>query len=167
MIYWLKKLGSDWPQHGRSFYEAVVLFTFSLAPFFITIFVRSSKASPGQEPALSSFFERGQLYLLAYALAGSIVWLGFLRPDKPRHNARAFLGFLGLVVLLPVIGFIGVDPSFSTILNPRVIGLSYIVYATLLVIRYLLTFYINIEPPAPADVFEREREKMADRYRGL
>jgi hypothetical protein len=167
MIYWVKKLGSDWPGHGRALYEAGVLFAFSIAPFVITLLVRSAKLPNGASISFGSFFERGQLYLLAYALSGSIVWLAFLKPDKPRHGARAFLGLIGLLVLLPVIALIGVDPTFSTILNRDIIWWSYATYITLLIIRYLLTFYMNIEPPAPSEVFAREGSKMRSQYEEL
>lgn len=165
MIYWIKMYFTDAKGHARALYEVLVLFAFSVLPFFITAMVRSAKNPDGSFASMTDLFSRGQAYLLAYALFGSIFWLAFLKPDKPRHGARAFLGLIAVLALLPVVGFLGIDPTFSTILNKSMITASYVIYASLLFIRYLLLFYMNIAPPAAAEIFDRESSDMRNRYK--
>lgn len=156
---------SDPKGHFRALYEVLVLFAFSWIPFIVTAFVSSRQNPTGEMASLSSLVQRGQAFLLAYALFGSIVWLAFLKPDKPRHGARAFLGLLGLLLILPVVGMLGVDPTFASILNPTVIKIGFYIYFALLALMYLLLFYINIALPTASDIFDRESSAMRNKYK--
>ena len=139
----------------------------SLAPFIIAAFVRSAQSINGNDITISDLLARGQVYLLAFSLFGTIVWLAFVRNDQPRHNARIFIGILALFLMLPIFGFIGVDPTFSTIFNPYITKLSFVFYGIFILFHYLLLFYCGIEPPEPRDVFSRDASTMADKYRAL
>lgn len=167
MSYWLRKLRSDPDGHKTALYEVFITAVFSLAPFIITYFVESAKHSDASFMPISALVGRGQLFLLSYGVYGTVFWLAFLKDDKPRHGARAFLGMIATILILPVIGFIGVDPSFSSVLNPNVVGWSYWMYGLLLVVNYLLLFYMNIEPPEPGEILDREARDMRDAFRGM
>lgn len=167
MIYWLSKLFTDPKGHASALYEVITTAIFSLSPIIITYFVQFAKSNGPNYPDVSDLVGRGQLFLLAYGVYGIIFWLAFLKDDKPRHGARALLGAIATFATLPIIGFIGVDPTFSSVLNEHLIRWSYGFYATLLILNYLLLFYLNIEPPQPAEVLDREAQRMRDEFRGM
>ncbi len=167
MIYWLLKLGTDPRSHKAALYEVFITAVFSLAPFIITYFVESARHSDSTFLPISSLVGRGQLFLLSYGVYGTVFWLSFLKDDKPRHGARAFLGAIATIIILPVIGFLGVDPTFSSVLNPNVVEWSYWMYGLLLALNYLLLFYSNIDPPEPGSVLDREAKGMRDSYRAM
>lgn len=167
MIYWVKQYFSRLSNHLLSLYEVLTIAVFSLLPFGITFFVASASREEGQLASLSDIVGRGQLFLLAYSIFGTIFWLAFMRSDKPRHDARAFLGVIATLLIFPVVGFIGVDPTFSTILNDNIILLGYWFYGILLFIHYLILFYMNIDPPQPSDVISREASNMRSKYEEL
>ena len=117
MIYWIKKYFSHCDIHLQAAYEVIMVSVFSLAPFAIALFVRSASLTEGDILTLEDIVGRGQIYLLAYGIFGTVFWLAFLKSDRPRHGARALLGAIATIAVLPIIGFIGVDPTFSTVLN--------------------------------------------------
>ncbi len=164
-MYWLKQFFSNSHVHGRAFAEVFCVCLFSLAPLAANLFSRSASADVNaMSGALDSLFGRGQMYLMAYALFGTVFWLAFLNPQKDRHNARVFLGFFATILMLPVIGFLGVDPTFSTLANPEIVKKGYYFYFAFASIYYLLIFYTEIQPPSPIDVLKRETETLIDDY---
>lgn len=166
-MYWVKKYFSDLDAHGAAIYEVLVVTLFSIAPFFVSYFVISAKRLDGSFLSFDELFGRGQLYLLGYGIFGTIFWLAFLKSDRPRHNARAFLGAIATLAIIPIIGFLGVDATFSTVLNPNIVSLGYWFYGALLLVHYLLLFYLNVEPPEPNEIISREASSMRDRYKEL
>ncbi|UXS00852.1 hypothetical protein [Agrobacterium tumefaciens] len=164
MIYWVKKLFSNANLHGLAFFEVATTAVFSIAPFAIIFFIRYGRSEDQAVPSLEDLWGRGQLFLLAYGIFGTVFWLAFIRPDRPRHSARACLGTIATFVMLPVIGFIGVDPTFSTVLNKTVVTWSYWTYGFVLLMNYLLIFYMDIPPPEPRDVLRREAVDMRRAY---
>jgi NADH:ubiquinone oxidoreductase subunit 5 (subunit L)/multisubunit Na+/H+ antiporter MnhA subunit len=162
MIYWAKKYFTDPSAHFEAAYEVFVVFAFSLAPFFVAYFINASRLS--NSSTFEDLFGRGQIYLLAYALFGTIFWLAFLKSGRPRHGARVFLGFLATLLVFPLVGFLGVDPTFSTVINSSVVRFGFILYAILLTIYYLLLFYMDVQPPEPREIFIREVSEMRVRY---
>lgn len=167
-MYWIKKYFSAPLNHWRSAYEVFVTTAFSLAPFLVVYFVHAAqKDAVDSGSALGDLFGRGQIFILSYGVFGTIFWLAFIRPDRPRHEARVTLGLFATLAILPVIGFIGVDPTFSTIINYTVMKIGYGLYVFLLITNYLLLFYMHIDPPTASDIFSRETKTMRERYEGL
>lgn len=164
-MYWIKKYFSSPQVHVHSIYEVVVTSIFSLLPFFVVYFAKiAQEIRVDDSYTLLSLFSRGQIFLLAYGVFGAVFWLAFVRSDRPRHGARIFLGFISTILIFPIIGYIGVDPTFSTIVNNTAIKFGFFLYASLLVINYLLLFYMHIEPPSAADVLAREASDMRKDY---
>lgn len=162
MIYWAKKYFTDPAAHFEAAYEVFVVFAFSFAPFFVAYFINVSRLADSS--TLDSLFGRGQIYLLAYALFGTIFWLAFLKSGRPRHGARVFLGLLATLLVFPLVGYLGVDPTFSTVVNPSMIRFGFVLYIILLIIYYLLLFYMDVQPPEPREIFVREVGEMRVRY---
>lgn len=167
MIYWIGKLFTDGKGHLMALYEVMTTALITLAPFLVTYFVESADHPDGTFIPIAELVGRGQLYLLSYGVFASVVWLAFLKEGKHSQGARGFLGFLALLAMLPVVGFMGVDPTFSKVLNPTLVSFSFGLYGIFLILNYLLLFYQNIEPPTPADVIDREASDMAERYRRM
>lgn len=167
MIYWIGKLFTDGKGHLTALYEVVINAVISLAPFFVTYFVESADRADGSFIPLSELVGRGQLYLLSYGVFASVFWLAFLKDGKHSQGARGFLGAIGMIAMLPVVGSMGVDPTFSKVLNPNLVYLSIAFYFVFLVLNYLLLFYQNIDPPTPTEVLDREAGDMASRYRSM
>lgn len=166
-MYWIKKFFSNLNVHGRAFSEVFCVCLFSLGPLGVNLFVQYAKSDNVTGTfvsALDSLFGRGQMYLMAYALFGTIFWLAFLRPDRDRHNARVVLGLVATICMFPIVGFIGIDPTFSTVANPEIVTIGYYFYAGFAVIYYLLLFYMEIQPPSPADIFESETADLLNEY---
>lgn len=166
-MYCVKKYFSQPGAHLRALVEVVIVFLFSLLPYYVTAFVRAANTESGAKVQLDELFSRGQIYLLAYAIFGTIFWLSFVRWDRPRHDARIFLGVIAFFLVVPIIGFIGVDPTFSTVINDNVVRWGYWFYFAFLIIHYLLIFYSDILPPDPQEIFERgtrELDRDYDRF---
>lgn len=165
MIYWVRKYFSDPAAHWRALSEVIIVFLFSMVPLSISAFKALSRDGRGLDTAFYDLFGHGQAYLLGYALFGTVFWLAFVKGDRPRHNARIFLGVIATFMMFPIFGFSAVDPTFSTIINPESVRYSFYFYFTLLVINYLLIFYLHVDPPEPAGIFKREADDMGRRYR--
>lgn len=167
MIYWVKKFFSQSETHAKAFAEVFVTVVFSLAPLVTAVLIPSIKRADGSFIPLDEVVGRGQVFLLSYGLYGTIFWLAFANGDYPRHTARIVLGTLATIAIIPVISVSGVDPTFSTVLNPSVIRASYWLYGSFIVLNYLLLVYMRIEPPEPREVYKREARTMQDQYRGM
>lgn len=163
MIYWIKKFFSDTSAHWRALVEVAIIALFSLL-LYVCQYLRKISTSLSAVGDVS-MFEKGQMYLLAYSLFGTIIWLSFVRWDRPRHGARMFFGVIAIIVIIPVITFIGFDPTFSSIVNDRIIEAGYWIFAFFLVINYLLLFYSDISPPDATDTIHKGSEALGAKYR--
>lgn len=164
MIYWVRQYFSRPKTHVWAALEVLITFTMAILPFVVAFLAMSAPNESVDYTEFWKFVDRGQLYLLSYGIFGPIVWLAFIRPDVARHNARAILGLIAIVVVFPVVGFLGVDPSFSTIQNKDFVKASYWFYGGFLVLNYLLIFYCTIEPPTAEDTLTRGSKDMRSMY---
>lgn len=135
-----------------------------LAATYFTFSTAQENTNIALSAALEELFGRGQMYLMAYGLFGTIFWLAYLNPIKERHNARAFLGFIATLLIMPVVGFLGLDPTFSSVANAEVVWLGYYSYGAFAIIYYLLIFFSEIEPPSPSDVLASETDDLIASY---
>jgi hypothetical protein len=165
--YWVRQFFSDWRGHLKALTEVGLTALFTLSPFIIAYFVRTTKGPTSFNATFMDLFGRGQLYLLAYGIFGTVFWLAFIRWDQPRHGVRAFLGCVATLMMLPIVGFIGVDPTFSTVANRQTVMWGYYFYAGMLLINYLLLFYMDKQPPAVRDILRRGSDQLSDEYRSL
>jgi hypothetical protein len=167
MIYWIGKYFTQLDTHLKALAEVAITAFFSLAPFATAILIPSIKRADGTFISLVEVVGRGQVFLLSYGLYGTIFWLAFANGEYPRHTARIMLGTIATLTIIPVVSVSGVDPTFSTVLNPSLIKASYWLYGLFIVINYLLLVYMRIEPPEPREVYKREAKTMLDDYRRM
>lgn len=165
--YWIRQFFSDWRGHLTALTEVGLTALFTLSPFIIAYFVRATKGPTSFSATFMDLFGRGQLYLLAYGVFGTVFWLAFVRWDQPRHGVRAFLGCVATLMVLPIVGFLGVDPTFSTVANKQTVIWGYYFYGSILTINYLLLFYMDKQPPTVKEILKRGSDQLADDYRSL
>lgn len=166
-MYWVKKYFSNFSAHVQAAYEVLTTAIFSLIPFAIAYINASVKLPGGKFITFTEIVGRGQVFLLSYALYGTIFWLAFGRSETARHGARIFLGLIATLLIFPVVGLLGVDPTFSNILNQSIVKISYYLYFILIIVNYLLLFYMKIDPPEPEELYEREAKGMREKYKEM
>lgn len=165
--YWIRQFFSDWRGHLTALTEVGLTAVFTLSPFIIAYFVRAARGPASFSDTFMDLFGRGQLYLLAYGVFGTVFWLAFVRWDQPRHGVRVFLGSVATILVLPIVGFLGVDPTFSSVANQTTVIWGYYFYASILLINYLLLFYMDKQPPTVRDILKRGSTQLADDYHSM
>lgn len=162
MIYWLKKFFSRPSTHWSAFQEVAVTAVVSLVPLLITAVIFNYKNENVFEfgAGVKGAIGGGQLFLYAYALLGTIVWLAFMKSDRPMNAPRRILGFLTFIAALFIVALLGLDPTISNAKNPFILKASYVTYGAFLIAHYLLLFFVEIDPP-PAG------QSIADSTKGL
>jgi hypothetical protein len=166
-MYWIKQLLSHRDAHWKAFCEVACVCLASFVPLGVSLFAQTARAADGLDsvwPTLDMMFGKGQMYLMGYALFGTIFWLAFWSGNKEPHKARRALGTFALLAIAPVVGGFAVDPTFSSVANARIVTWGYYFYAIFAAIYYLLLFYVEIDPPTPNDVFDRETGNLIDEY---
>ncbi|WP_421565248.1 hypothetical protein [Ochrobactrum sp. EDr1-4] len=167
MIYWLKVFFSQPDKHKKAFTEVLITTLFSIMPF---IFLYLSNAVERQEffsPVFYDLFGRGQLFLLAYSLFGTVFWLTIVQWDNKRHGPRITIGVIMVIIVWPLVGYMGFDPAFNNLLNPNFITLSYVYYSFVIFIYYLSLFFSKIDAPEPGSSIKRDKNTMRSNYEEL
>ncbi|MFG6637933.1 hypothetical protein ACGYJ8_18595 [Sulfitobacter sp. 1A12126] len=163
-MYWLKQIFTRPKTHLWALIEVLITLVMAILPF-LTYYAISAAQNEGAEASdFWGFVDRGQLFLLSYGLFGPVIWLSFVKPDVARHDARILLGVISILIVFPVVGFMGVDPTFSTVQNETIVSISYWFYGVFLFVNYLLIFYCTIEPPTAEDSLSKGSKSMKDRY---
>jgi hypothetical protein len=114
-----------------------------------------------------SIVDRGQFFLLTYAIFGTIFWLAFVRWDRPRHNARVLFGLIATIAIIPIVAYLGVDPTFQSVINPDIVRAGYWYYGGFMVIHYLLLFYSDVSPPDIQKMFKDGAQQLTEEARRL
>lgn len=169
-MYWLGKFFSNGAAHWNAAQEVFIVVFFSFIPFFSHYFFSDARAvTTGADPTevAGQLFGKGQIYLMAFALYGTIFWLAIVRGDRPRHGFRILIGTLATLMIFPIVGFFGPDPTFSETMNNSAVWRSYYYYAGYAFLYYLAIFYLEIEPPSPEDVLKAEGSQIQQKYRKL
>jgi hypothetical protein len=103
----------------ESFAEVFIVTLIGIAPFLLAVIRHNAINGKGSEfdigTVFVSSFSGGQLYLYAFSMLGTLLWLSIFKWTVP---LRAYRWILALIVIL--IGFLivalgGIDPTFSTI----------------------------------------------------
>ena len=164
MIYWIKKFFSDPEAHWRALWEVftVTAFTFAL---YIGSFLKANASA--ETLTRQNILDRGEIFLLIYALFGTLFYLAFIHIGKPANGPKKLFGLLVSLSIIPIVLMSGFDPSFKFIVNERINNAGYYVYALFLFSYYALLFYQELEPPDPDRVLEDGARAMAKKVRGL
>lgn len=169
MIYWIRQFFTRPETHWSAISEVAVTAILGLAPLLITplIFNYKNAGSFDFTLGIEQAIGGGQLFLYAYALFGTVVWLAFIRWDREMHGPRRLLGLIAILAALFIVGMLGVDPTISSIQNQSIIKASFWTYGGFLLINYLLLFYLEIEPPAADKSLKSGSQKLKDKYKNM
>lgn len=167
MKYWIRQFFSRAATHRLAIAEVGITAIVSLAPLLITALVYNYQRDGGFDliQGVKQAIGGGQLYLYAYALFGTVIWLSFMRWDKPMNGPRRFLGFVSVIIALLIVAMLGVDPTISNAKNAVIIMSSYWVYGGFIVIHYLLLFFVNIDPPDAGEAIAAGSATLIKRYK--
>lgn len=162
MSYWFKKFFSDPAAHGHAVLEVITVSFFLVLPF-MSLYFRNygTHAAPVEGPVL----EKGQIFVLIYGLAGSVIYTAF--GTTPHNWPKTILGFGALFLLMPVFLLSGFDPNFASIINDRVNTLGLYGFSAMVVLYYALLVFEALEPPDPSDVLRSDETVMAKAAREL
>lgn len=164
MRYWLAKFFSQPAAHGRAFAEVFVTTAFSLT-LYAGAFLKINATREGELGG--KFLERGEVFLLTYALYGTLFYLAFIHIGKPANAPKKFVGLLVSLLAIPIVFMSGFDPTFRSIVNEDVNFWGYVAYGLFLLSYYALLFYQEIKPPDPEQVLEDGARDMAAQARQI
>lgn len=166
MIYWIRQFFSRPRTHGLAISQVAVTTIFALAPLLITalVFNYKNEGNFDFEAGVKQAVGGGQLFLYAYGLIGTIIWLAFIKWDRQMHGPRRLLGLITILASFLIVGMLGLDPTISSAKNIAIIKASYWTYAGFLFINYLLLFYLEIEPPGADESLKSGSKELIERY---
>jgi hypothetical protein len=148
----------------ESIAEVLIVTLIGIAPFLLAVIRHNAINDKASEfdigTVFVSSFSGGQLYLYAFSMLGTLLWLSIFKWTVPQ---RAYRWFLALVVVL--IGFLivalgGIDPTFSTINNAAIVRLSFYCYGSFVIIYFLLLIGEKEKPSSARKTFREEANAL-------
>jgi len=169
MIYWIKQFFTRRGTHWKALQEVTVTAIISLVPLLTTAVVFNYKNDGvfDFQSGVKGAIGGGQLFLYAYALLGTIVWLAFMKSDRPINAPRRIIGFLTFIAALFIVSLLGLDPTISNAKNSSILNASYWAYVAFLVAHYLLLFFVEIDPPSADKSIANSTEELINKYQRM
>ena len=148
--------------------EVIVVTVFGFVPFIINI-LRTNYTVNDLDflKAFTSGFDHGQLYIFAYSLFGTLVWLTCFNRSMPEFLFKRIIRFFVLLCGLIIAGIGGIDPTFAAIANGKIVILSYFIYFIFVVFYLCLLYLSNNVPPQISDTLNSEADRMRNQYISL
>ncbi|WJR79645.1 hypothetical protein [Bradyrhizobium sp. NP1] len=149
--------------------EVVVVVFFGILPFIVAV-IRYNVVNNVSDvfeytTTFNDSFSGGQLYLYAFSLFGTLMWLSFFNWTIPFYKSRILIAAIVIVVGLLIVAMGGIDPTFSTIKNKSVVKLSHYCYAICIILYLLLLLISKAEPPSVNETTESEARSLMARAR--
>ena len=149
--------------------EVVVVVFFGVFPFLVAV-VRYNMINNASDvfefsTTFNDSFSGGQLYLYAFSLFGTLMWLSFFNWTIPFYKSRIFIAGVVLVIGLLIVAMGGIDPTFSTIKNKSIVKLSHYCYGICIVLYLLLLLISKAEPPSVNETTEAQAKDLINRAR--
>jgi hypothetical protein len=149
--------------------EVAVVVFFGIFPFIVAVIrynmVTNVSDAIDFATAFNNSFSGGQLYLYAFSLFGTLMWLSFFNWTIPFYKSRIFVAGVVLVIGFIIIAMGGIDPTFSTIKNKSLVALSRYCYAICIILYLLLILISKAEPPSVRATTESQAKGLIDRAR--
>lgn len=158
MMYWVRKFFTDPEAHFRAFAEVFTVTAFTFALYFGSFVKNKAKTIEGFEGAL---LDRGEIFLLIYALYGTLFYLAFIHVGKPANGPKKIFGLAVSLAIIPIVLMSGFDPTFKSIVNKQINDAGYFAYVGFLLTYYMLLFYQELSPPDPGGVLNAGAQNMA------
>ena len=149
--------------------EVTVVVLFGIFPFIVAV-VRYNVANNASDAfefaaTFNESFSGGQLYLYAFSLFGTLMWLSFFNWTIPYYKSRLLIAAVVIVIGFLIVAMGGIDPTFSTIKNKSVVKLSQYCYGICIILYLLLLLISKAEPPSVNETTETEAKSLMDRAR--
>ena len=149
--------------------EVTVVVFFGLFPFIVAV-IRHNMINDASDAfefttAFQISFSGGQLYLYAFSLFGTLMWLSFFNWTIPFYKSRIFIAGIVLVIGLIIVAMGGIDPTFSTIKNKPLVALSRYCYAMCIILYLLLILISKAEPPSVKDTTDFQAKDLIGKAR--
>lgn len=169
MIYWIQQFFTRPRTHGSALAEVLVTSILALTPLMSSALLYSyiNPQAINLSDALKQAIGGGQLFLFAYSVFGTIIWLAFIKWDKEMHGPRRLFGFIALALTILIVPLLGLDPTLSKAKNQVIVTASYCFYGAFLCIYYLLLFYLEIDPPPADESLKSGSQKLKARYQSM
>lgn len=149
--------------------EVAVVVFFGIFPFIVAVvrYNMVNNASDAFEFAttFNDSFSGGQLYLYAFSLFGTLMWLSFFNWTIPFYKSRIFVAGIVLIIGLLIVAMGGIDPTFSTIKNKSIVKLSHYCYAICIALYLILLLISKAQPPSVNETTETEAKSLIDKAR--
>lgn len=149
--------------------EVLVVVFFGIFPFIVAVvrYNMVNSASDAFEFAtiFNNSFSGGQLYLYAFSLFGTLMWLSFFNWTIPFYKSRILIAAIVLVIGLLIVAMGGIDPTFSTIKNKPIVELSHYCYGICIILYLLLLLISKAEPPSVNETTESEAKSLINKAR--
>ncbi len=157
---------------AQAFAEVFIVVIIGILPFLIAVIrYNFDKNDPAHRFDISTVFadsfSGGQLYLYAFSLLGTLMWLGVFNWTVQYRAARLLLALIVILIGFALAGLGGIDPTFSTIRNRAIVDMSVYFYVVSIAIYFLLLVITKLEPPSFRRTLGGETAALIDRYNGL
>jgi hypothetical protein len=172
LVEWVADVFSVWTwPFLESFAEVLIVTVVGIVPFVLAVLRHNATNGKVTEfdirSVFVSSFSGGQLYLYAFSLLGTLLWLSVFKWTVPQ---RAYKWILGLIVTL--VGFLiaalgGIDPTFSTINNAAIVRLSFYCYGIFVIIYFLLLIGEKEKPPSARATLRDEASALVSKLNNL
>jgi hypothetical protein len=149
--------------------EVAVVILFGIFPFIVAVIRYNvvNNASDAFEfiTTFNDSFSGGQLYLYAFSLFGTLMWLSFFNWTIPYYKSRLFVAAIVIIIGFLIVAMGGIDPTFSTIKNKSIVKLSHYCYGICIILYLLLLSISKAQPPSVNETMETQAKSLADKAR--
>jgi hypothetical protein len=162
-------LSANLARYLESLAEVLVVAFFGLFPFVVAVIRHNAIADASDAfefiTTFESSFSGGQLYLYAFSLFGTLMWLAFFNWTIPFYKSRLVIAAIVIVIGFLIVAMGGVDPTFSSIRNKSLVELSYYCYAICIALYLLLLLISKSKPPTVDDTVDTEANSLISKAR--
>lgn len=146
--------------------EVCVVIVLGFVPFFISAarFNYEKKEKFDLSSVFIESFSGGQLYLYAFSLFGTLMWLSLFNWQIPYTKGRIAIGFFLVLLGLLISGLGGIDPTFSKIINYDIVSWGYWIYALFVVFYFALIILSKQQPPTVSATLNLETDELLQKF---
>lgn len=149
---------------GYSFSEVLVVCIFGIAPLF-AVALRASEQTNAVD-SIASSITRGQLFLYAFSLIGTLAWLSIANWRIPSGVIKSIIALFVLVMIMLIFSFGIFDPTFEELKNENSVIWSYIIYFYAIFLYFAILMVINFPSIELGGVFRRGASSLIGKAGG-
>lgn len=165
----LRGIAAKFWQTAECLAEVAIVVFFGIFPFIVAVLRHNALAGSNIDvpTVFTESLSGGQLYLYAFSLFGTLLWLSVFNWTIPRRLYRLALAAIVIVLGFIIVALGGVDPTFSKLQNTAIVTMSFYCYGAFIVIYFLLLFGSKETPPAARASLDDEAKELMGKLRQL